>query len=71
MPQTPAEREARCARCGKRFLYRSIASHKPFPFCTTRCREIDLGNWLTEKYALPGEGRSEVENETEESADES
>jgi endogenous inhibitor of DNA gyrase (YacG/DUF329 family) len=22
------------------------------PFCSNRCREIDLGNWATEKYVI-------------------
>jgi endogenous inhibitor of DNA gyrase (YacG/DUF329 family) len=28
----------------------------PFrPFCSERCRLIDLGAWLTERHAIPGE----------------
>ena len=28
----------------------------PFrPFCSERCRLIDLGGWLSEKHAIPGE----------------
>lgn len=23
-----------------------------FPFCSERCRLIDLGNWATEKYVI-------------------
>lgn len=23
-----------------------------FPFCSERCRIIDLGNWATEKYVI-------------------
>ena len=23
-----------------------------FPFCTERCKLIDLGNWATEKYII-------------------
>ncbi|PQO38256.1 DNA gyrase inhibitor YacG [Blastopirellula marina] len=23
------------------------------PFCSERCRQIDLGQWLDEEYALP------------------
>jgi endogenous inhibitor of DNA gyrase (YacG/DUF329 family) len=26
-----------------------------FPFCSERCRLIDLGNWATGKYSIPGE----------------
>lgn len=25
-----------------------------FPFCSERCRIIDLGNWASEKYVIPG-----------------
>ena len=24
-----------------------------FPFCSERCRLIDLGNWASEKYVIP------------------
>jgi uncharacterized protein len=24
-----------------------------FPFCSERCRIIDLGNWASEKYVIP------------------
>jgi endogenous inhibitor of DNA gyrase (YacG/DUF329 family) len=24
-----------------------------YPFCSARCRKIDLGRWLDEKYRLP------------------
>ncbi len=25
-----------------------------FPFCSERCRLLDLGNWAAEKYVIPG-----------------
>ena len=25
-----------------------------FPFCSERCRIIDLGNWAADKYVIPG-----------------
>lgn len=31
-----------------------------FPFCSQRCKTIDLGKWLNEDYRVPVEG-SEVE----------
>jgi len=38
-------------------------SDSPFrPFCSERCRLIDLGAWLTEQRAIPGES---VSKETE------
>ncbi len=28
----------------------------PFrPFCSERCKTLDLGSWLTEGYRIPGE----------------
>lgn len=25
-----------------------------YPFCSARCQEQDLGNWITESYYIPG-----------------
>ncbi len=30
-----------------------------FPFCTERCRTVDLGKWFDEEYRLPVEGDEE------------
>ena len=24
------------------------------PFCSSRCKDIDLGNWVSENYYIPG-----------------
>jgi hypothetical protein len=38
-----------------------------FPFCSERCRIIDLGNWASEKYVVSSpvqpESKSEEEDE--------
>ena len=47
-------KKGRCPRCGKTFFFDTVAKHKPFPFCTQRCRDVDLGLWLTGGYAIPG-----------------
>ncbi|MGB7988118.1 MAG: DNA gyrase inhibitor YacG, partial [Candidatus Methylophosphatis roskildensis] len=31
------------------------------PFCSERCRNIDLGAWATEEYRVPDATRSEPE----------
>ncbi len=36
-----------------------------FPFCSERCRLIDLGNWASEKYAIPSTARPEPEDKEE------
>jgi len=35
------------------------------PFCSPRCRQIDLGRWLKEAYGVPCQ-REEEEDEDEE-----
>lgn len=30
------------------------------PFCSERCKLIDLGAWATEKHAIPDDGTSEL-----------
>jgi uncharacterized protein len=36
------------------------------PFCSDRCRLIDLGNWAAEKYAIPVPGGEPEDDEFEE-----
>jgi uncharacterized protein len=39
---------ARCAICAK-------PAAEPFqPFCSKRCRDVDLNRWLSGVYAVPG-----------------
>jgi hypothetical protein len=40
-----------CPICGKEVAPRS--TNKAFPFCTARCKSIDLGKWLSEDYRVP------------------
>lgn len=28
------------------------ATHADFPFCSERCRLLDLGNWASERYRI-------------------
>jgi len=41
-----------CPIC-KRVLADAPDNHGPRPFCSTRCKMIDLGNWLSETYRIP------------------
>jgi len=36
-----------------------------FPFCSDRCRALDLGAWLNEKYAFPLQPDTDPELEEE------
>lgn len=49
------KKNGHCPRCGAAFEFTSVASHKPFPFCSQRCRDVDLGNWFSGQYAIPGQ----------------
>ncbi len=41
-----------CPRCGNRREWKG----NPYrPFCSERCKLIDLGAWLDERNAIPGE----------------
>lgn len=37
------------------------------PFCSKRCADVDLGRWLTDGYAIPGEP-VEIDPEADDSA---
>ena len=44
-----------------------MALGDPFmPFCSERCKLIDLGNWASEKYVIPGPELALEEEEPEE-----
>jgi uncharacterized protein len=46
--------QGRCPTCSKSFNINSLADLPSFPFCTERCRLIDLGRWIDGVYAIPG-----------------
>lgn len=35
------------------------------PFCSDRCRLLDLGNWAAEKYRIPAQPEPDKEDESE------
>jgi endogenous inhibitor of DNA gyrase (YacG/DUF329 family) len=37
-------------------------TNKYLPFCSERCRLIDLGRWLNEEHALPCEANNDTED---------
>ena len=41
-----------CPRCGVHSEWHGNAWR---PFCSERCKMIDLGAWLDERHAIPGE----------------
>lgn len=53
---------ARCPICRKPT---ESQNNSDFPFCSERCRLLDLGNWASEKYKIssPVFDESELEDE--------
>ncbi len=42
----------KCPHCQKKFTYNKSEFR---PFCSEKCKLIDLGSWLNESYAIAGE----------------
>ena len=42
----------RCPTCRREARWEDNPNR---PFCSERCRVIDLGNWAAERYRVPGE----------------
>ncbi len=40
-----------CPRCGKSVLWDEDNRYRPF--CSERCKLIDLGQWAAESYRIP------------------
>ena len=58
---------ALCPICKKPAAPR--AENPSFPFCSPRCKTVDLGKWLSEEYRVPVEEESdEVKENPEEKA---
>lgn len=48
----------KCAYCRQPFDRETTPC---MPFCSSRCQQIDLGNWLNEAYSFPADGEEERE----------
>jgi len=53
----------RCPTC-RREIDWSASEFRPF--CSERCRLIDLGAWLSEKHAIPGDAPAPGEDSSSE-----
>lgn len=51
-----------CPVCG------NPAAARYAPFCGDRCRLLDLGRWLDESYALPGETAAPYDHDPDDDA---
>ncbi|AMO37697.1 DNA gyrase inhibitor YacG [Thauera humireducens] len=60
MSDTP--RTVRCPTCGKSVPW--VAESRFRPFCSARCRQIDLGAWASEAYRVPSSPPDANEDES-------
>ena len=44
--------QVRCPQCGGLSAY--SPQNRSRPFCSERCKLLDLGAWATDQYAVPG-----------------
>ncbi|HYD58377.1 MAG TPA: DNA gyrase inhibitor YacG [Burkholderiales bacterium] len=42
-----------CPRCGRPAPFQP--SNRWRPFCSERCKAVDLGDWASERYRVPAE----------------
>jgi endogenous inhibitor of DNA gyrase (YacG/DUF329 family) len=47
----PAVRQVQCPACGKPAAF--TAENRWRPFCSERCKMLDLGDWANERYRVP------------------
>jgi endogenous inhibitor of DNA gyrase (YacG/DUF329 family) len=55
------ETMARCPICDAAAKTRT--ENPAFPFCSDRCKTIDLGKWLSEEYRVPVKSQDEMSEE--------
>ena len=46
--------KGRCPTCKKAYEIQDLKELPTFPFCSDRCRLIDLGRWIDGAFAIPG-----------------
>lgn len=61
MAENRAVRLVKCPICGKPVPW--LPENKWRPFCSERCRTIDLGAWASEAYRVPASGPSAQEED--------
>jgi endogenous inhibitor of DNA gyrase (YacG/DUF329 family) len=62
----------RCPICSKAYAIAELGDFPSFPFCSDRCRLVDLGRWIDGEYVIPGPSVSQkqAEEQDESTADE-
>jgi endogenous inhibitor of DNA gyrase (YacG/DUF329 family) len=58
----------RCPICGASYEIESLDQLPSFPFCSPRCRLVDLGRWFDGAYTIPA-GSPTPDDGSEQSSD--
>jgi endogenous inhibitor of DNA gyrase (YacG/DUF329 family) len=59
----------KCPTCKRAVEWSEASAFRPF--CSDRCRLIDLGAWLVEKHVIPGEPAADEDRLKADSSEES
>jgi endogenous inhibitor of DNA gyrase (YacG/DUF329 family) len=43
--------EVACPQCGKKVIWNKAHTYRPF--CSERCKMVDLGLWASGRYSIP------------------
>lgn len=62
------QKEIICPICSKKTSW-DIKKNPYRPFCSERCKLIDLGDWAAEKHRVPGESASKIPDQHDEEGD--
>jgi len=57
-----------CPTCGKKNTW--TKDNESRPFCSARCKLIDLGAWADETHRIPGGPSEQIPSESEKDDDE-
>jgi endogenous inhibitor of DNA gyrase (YacG/DUF329 family) len=57
---TPLRPRKPCPECGK------PSTREDFPFCSPRCKAVDLNRWLSGAYVIPGSDEEEPSDQPRE-----
>ena len=56
---TPLRSKRACPECGK------PSARDTYPFCSVRCKEVDLNRWLSGSYVIPSRDDEEDDDKPE------
>ncbi len=60
----------RCPICSKRFEAARLDDAPFFPFCSERCRLVDLGRWIDGNYTIPATSSASADSSEDDRAPE-